>query len=71
MIKYTFQLIVMASDLMIIAACTFCLYFYWYNPVAWIAAGIGYRSWKKSGSFMFWKPRMVRRFFRNAKKAGL
>jgi hypothetical protein len=71
MIKYILQLIVMIGDLMIIAACTFCIYFNWWNPVAYVAAGVGYCSWKRSGGFVAWKPRMVKKFLKNAKKSGL
>lgn len=69
--RYMFQLVVMISDLVIIAAATFLIYIQPKNPLSYILAGLAFWTWHKQGRFFAWTPKNMKAFLANAKKLGL
>lgn len=71
--RYLLQMIVMASDIIIIGAVAFlwrglgkempllCLVF----------TVLAFKAWRETGGFIAWHPPCIRAFMRNAKEIGL
>lgn len=60
------QLIVIASDFIVIGGLVIILYFSDFNPIVFLLAILGlYRWFKEEGFFIGWKPPNIKQFFNN------
>ena len=74
--RYILQIMAMLSDIIIIGACVVAI---WHLPqlgligalIVIYLLGQTYQTWKEQGGFIAWKPAMIKRYMRNAKKLGL
>ena len=73
--RYIAQICAMISDLYIIGASGFALYFTWdifpVNLIILYFVVQIYRDWEATGGFMAWNPKEIKNFFNNAKEMGL
>lgn len=69
--RYVIQIIVMLSDILIIAVAAWLLYKAPSNVTVWIIVFLTFRAWRNQGGFIAWKPSNVRMFMREAKRIGL
>lgn len=68
-LRYVIQVAVMMTDLMIIAAAIYSLYYA--SIPGFFITMMGLTVWYKEGPFMSWRPSVIKQFMANAKKAGL
>lgn len=69
--KYIFQLIVMLSDVMIIGALSYALYFMEFSVPSLVLAALVLWTWAQQDGFMAWRPKNIKAFMTNMKALGL
>ena len=69
--RYLIQIIVMFSDLVIIAACAYVFAWQPLNPLIWLMIYFTFKTWSSQGGFMAWHPQTIKKFLANAQKIGL
>jgi len=69
--RYLIQVFAMVGDVMILAAASFIIYAGWESPLSWILVVAAFSVWHEQGGFFAWRPKEIKVFLANAKKAGL
>jgi hypothetical protein len=75
LMKYVIQFWCMASEIFLLAAIIFAVYFFMQSVASWpivlLIIVLAVRSFRENGFFFAWRPVNIRSFFKNMRANGL